>query len=119
MAHPRRPIERTLDDLRPLRITTGVNAYAEGSCLFEMGQTRVHCTASVSTKVPRWLADSGEGWVTAEYRMLPRSTHTRTRREGDRLKGRTSEIQRLIGRSLRAGVDLRRSALSRSRSTVT
>ncbi len=106
MARERRPPERTLDDLRPLAITTGVNAYAEGSCIFEMGHTRVHCTASVSTKVPRWLADSGEGWVTAEYRMLPRSTHTRTRREGDRLKGRTSEIQRLIGRSLRAGVDL-------------
>lgn len=107
MTTPRRPADRTLDGLRPVRITTGVNAYAEGSCVFEMGQTRVHCTASVSTQVPRWMADSGEGWVTAEYRMLPRSTHTRNRREGDRLRGRTSEIQRLIGRSLRAGVDLK------------
>ncbi len=106
MATERRPTGRPTDGLRPVRITTGVNAYAEGSCLFETGETKVHCTASVSTKVPRWMADSGEGWVTAEYRMLPRATHTRSRREGDRLKGRTSEIQRLIGRSLRAGVDL-------------
>ncbi len=106
MAPVRRPPGRTLDDLRPIEITPGVNRYAEGSCIFGMGHTRVLCTASVSEKVPRWMADSGRGWVTAEYRMLPRATHTRSRREGDRLKGRTSEIQRLIGRSLRAGVDL-------------
>ncbi len=106
MSQNRRPPGRELDALRPISIIPGVNAYAEGSCVFEMGETRVHCTASVSTRVPRWLQDSGEGWVTAEYRMLPRATHTRSNREGDRLKGRTSEIQRLIGRSLRAGIDL-------------
>lgn len=107
MAEPRRPVGRLPEGLRPISITAGVNAYAEGSCIIEMGQTRVHCTASVNTKVPRWMADSGEGWVTAEYRMLPRATHSRSRREGDRLGGRTSEIQRLIGRSLRAAVDLK------------
>ncbi len=106
MAPKRRPTGRSLSELRPIEITPGVNRYAEGSCIFSMGHTRVLCTASVGTKVPRWMADSGRGWVTAEYRMLPRATHTRSRREGDRLKGRTSEIQRLVGRSLRAGIDL-------------
>jgi len=91
---------------RPIDCETSVNRYAEGSCIFSMGQTRVHCTASVSDDVPRWRKESGAGWVTAEYRMLPRSTDTRTRREGDRLKGRTAEIQRLVGRSLRAAVNL-------------
>ena len=91
---------------RPMKCETGFNRYAEGSCVFSMGHTRVHCTASVSEDVPRWRKDSGAGWITAEYRMLPRSTNTRTNREGDRLKGRTAEIQRLIGRSLRAAVDL-------------
>ncbi len=97
---------RRADETRPVRIETHVNRYAEGSCIFSMGDTRVHCTASIEENVPRWLRDSGRGWVTAEYRMLPRATDTRTRREGDKLKGRTSEIQRLIGRSLRAAVDL-------------
>lgn len=97
---------RQVDETRPVTIETNVNRYAEGSCILAMGDTRVHCTASVEENVPRWLRDSGRGWVTAEYRMLPRATDTRTRREGDKLKGRTSEIQRLIGRSLRAAVDL-------------
>ncbi len=99
---------RAVDELRPLRFTLGVAPQAEGSCLVEVGQTRVWCTASVSEDVPRWRKDSGEGWVTAEYRMLPRATNTRTEREGRHdKKGRTSEIERLIGRSLRAVVDMK------------
>ena len=99
---------RTPDALRPLRFTLGVAPQAEGSCLVEVGNTRVWCTASVSEDVPRWRKESGEGWVTAEYRMLPRATNTRTEREGRQdKKGRTSEIERLIGRSLRAVVDLK------------
>lgn len=98
---------RRPDQLRPLRFTPGVNLHAEGSCLVEMGHTRVWCTASVTEDLPRWRRDSGKGWVTGEYRMLPRATHTRTEREGKLDKrGRTSEIERLIGRSLRAAVDL-------------
>src|SRR5438045_1335889 len=91
---------RRPDQLRPLRFTTGVNLHAEGSCLVEMGHTRVYCTATIEEKVPEWRRASGKGWVTAEYRMLPRATNTRTEREGkgDR-KGRTSEIERLIGRA--------------------
>lgn len=96
---------RSPDQLRPLSFTNNVNMHAEGSCIVEMGNTRVLCTASVSDELPRWRKDLGEGWVTAEYRMLPRSTHTRVRREGDHPSGRTAEIQRLIGRSLRAAVD--------------
>ncbi len=99
---------RAVDELRPLRFTLGVAPQAEGSCLVEVGHTRVWCTASVSEDVPRWRKDSGEGWVTAEYRMLPRATNTRTEREGRHdKKGRTSEIERLIGRSLRAVVDMK------------
>jgi ribonuclease PH len=99
---------RTPEALRPLRFTLGVAPQAEGSCLVEVGHTRVWCTASVSEDVPRWRKESGEGWVTAEYRMLPRATNTRTEREGRHdKKGRTSEIERLIGRSLRAVVDLK------------
>lgn len=98
---------RTADQLRPLRFTWPVNDYAEGSCIVEMGRTRVLCTASASDDLPRWRKETGEGWVTAEYRMLPRSTHTRVRREGEQPSGRTAEIQRLIGRSLRAAVDLK------------
>lgn len=96
---------RTPDDLRPVRFTTGAQAYAEGSVLIETGDTRVLCAVSVEDKVPRFLKGSGQGWITAEYGMLPRSTLTRSPRE-TRTRGRTHEIQRLIGRSLRAAVDL-------------
>jgi ribonuclease PH len=100
--------ERKADALRPVDIDTGFNRHAEGSALITFGQTRVHCTASVDEHVPPFLRNSGKGWVTAEYGMLPRSTHTRSGREAARGKqgGRTVEIQRLIGRSLRAIVDL-------------
>jgi ribonuclease PH len=100
---------RAADQLRPVRITRGFTIHAEGSVLIEFGQTRVLCTASVEDKVPPHKRGSGEGWVTAEYGMLPRATHTRGDREAARGKqsGRTQEIQRLIGRSLRAVFDLR------------
>lgn len=103
----RRPTERRPEDIRPLTIETGVNLFAEGSALIRMGNTHVLCTASVEEKVPDWLRGQGKGWVTAEYSMLPRSTHTRTRRDREKVSGRTQEIQRLIGRSLRAMVDLK------------
>jgi ribonuclease PH len=90
---------------RPTTFELGVNRYAPGSCIIQMGHTRVHCTASLTDELPRWRRSSGKGWVTAEYRMLPHATHDRGRREGSSLKGRTAEIQRLIGRSLRAAVD--------------
>jgi ribonuclease PH len=95
--------------LRPVSIETDVNRYAEGSCLFRAGETHVLCTASVESRAPGWLVGSGQGWVTAEYSMLPRATGSRVPREraGSRPAGRTHEIQRLIGRSLRAGVDRR------------
>lgn len=95
-------------ELRRVEITRGVNKHAEGSALIEMGDTRVLCMASVEDRVPPFLKDSGTGWVTAEYAMLPRSTHTRSARESKsgRIGGRTHEIQRLIGRSLRAVTDL-------------
>jgi ribonuclease PH len=101
---------RAPDALRPVRITRGYTRHAEGSVLIEVGDTRVLCTASVEEIVPPFLKGSGRGWVTAEYGMLPRSTHTRTRREAaeGRQSGRTQEIQRLIGRSLRAVTDLAR-----------
>lgn len=104
-----RPNDRALDQLRDITIETGVSPYAEGSCIIKCGNTHVLCTASVDPGVPRWLKGKGRGWVTAEYGMLPRSTHTRMRREAARggQGGRTMEIQRLIGRSLRAGVDLK------------
>src|SRR6476660_1395099 len=100
---------RSADQLRPVRITRGFTIHAEGSVLIEFGQTRVLCTASVEEKVPPHKRGSGEGWVTAEYGMLPRATHTRGDREAARGKqsGRTQEIQRLIGRSLRAVTDLK------------
>jgi ribonuclease PH len=103
-----RPDGRTPDALRPVRITRGFTRHAEGSVLVEFGDTRVLCTASVEDKVPGFLRGSGQGWLTAEYGMLPRATHTRGDREAARGKqsGRTQEIQRLIGRSLRAVVDL-------------
>jgi ribonuclease PH len=101
---------RPAHSLRPLRITRGFTKHAEGSVLIEFGDTRVLCTASVEERVPPHKKGSGEGWVTAEYGMLPRSTHTRSDREAARGKqsGRTQEIQRLIGRSLRAVFDLKR-----------
>jgi ribonuclease PH len=101
---------RAADQLRPVRITRGYTIHAEGSVLIEFGDTRVLCTASVEERVPPHKRGSGEGWVTAEYGMLPRSTHTRSDREAARGKqsGRTQEIQRLIGRSLRAVFDLAR-----------
>jgi len=101
--------ERAADQLRPVRITRGFTIHAEGSVLIEFGQTRVLCTASVEERVPPHKRGSGEGWVTAEYGMLPRATHTRSDREAARGKqsGRTQEIQRLIGRSMRAVFDLK------------
>jgi ribonuclease PH len=95
-------------DLRKCLIKRGINRYAEGSCLIAIGQTKVHCTATVDDQVPRWMMDSGQGWITGEYGMLPRSTKERSSREAatGRVGGRTHEIQRLIGRSLRAAADL-------------
>ena len=103
-----RPSGRTPDQLRQISLETGFSRHAEGSCLVKFGDTHVLCTASVDEKVPPWMRNSGKGWVTAEYGMLPRSTHTRTDREAarGRQSGRTQEIQRLIGRSLRAVVNL-------------
>lgn len=103
-----RPLNRALDELRPISLEAGVSRYAEGSCLAKFGETHVLCTASVDENVPRWMKGSGKGWVTAEYGMLPRATHTRNGREAARGKqgGRTVEIQRLIGRALRAAIDL-------------
>ncbi|MBL4854157.1 MAG: ribonuclease PH [Robiginitomaculum sp.] len=109
MSDNTRPNNRALDELRSISIETGVSPYAEGSCLIKCGNTHILCTASIDPGVPRWLKGRGKGWVTAEYGMLPRSTHTRMRREAARggQGGRTMEIQRLIGRSLRAGVDMK------------
>ena len=103
-----RPSGRAPDQLRPVSLEPGFSRHAEGSCLVKFGDTHVLCTASVDEKVPPWMRNSGKGWVTAEYGMLPRSTHTRMDREAARGKqsGRTQEIQRLIGRSLRAVVNL-------------
>ena len=99
---------RKRNELRPVRLTPGFVDYPEGSVLIEMGGTRVLCNATVEESVPRWRAGSGMGWVTGEYALLPRSTHQRTRRETRGLGGRTQEIRRLIGRSLRAAVALDR-----------
>ena len=100
---------RSNDEMRPLEIELGVNKHAEGSALIKFGDTHVICTASIENHVPRWMRGSNEGWITAEYGMLPRSTHERMNREAARGKqsGRTMEIQRLIGRSLRQAVDLK------------
>ncbi len=100
---------RKNDQIRPVKITTGYTKYAEGSVLFEQVQTKVICTASVEDKLPPFLKDSGRGWITAEYAMMPRATQTRSIRESARGKvgGRTHEIQRLIGRSLRTAVNLK------------
>ncbi|CAN7319554.1 ribonuclease PH [Brevundimonas sp. LjRoot202] len=104
-----RPSERSPEQLRAVTLETGINRYAEGSCLVTFGHTKVLVTASVEENVPGWMRGKGQGWVTAEYGMLPRATHTRGRREAASGKqtGRTQEIQRLIGRSLRAVVDLK------------
>ena len=103
-----RPSGRAPSDLRQIRITRGFTRHAEGSVLIEFGDTRVLCTASVEESVPPFLRGKGQGWLTAEYGMLPRATHTRSQREAAKGKqsGRTQEIQRLIGRSLRAVVDM-------------
>lgn len=113
-----RPSGRTTDTMRDVSIETNVTKHAEGSCLIKMGDTHVLCTASLEGRVPPWIKGSGLGWVTAEYGMLPRATTTRNRREATAGKqsGRTQEIQRLIGRSLRAGVD--RVALGERQITV-
>ena len=105
-----RPSGRAPDEMRPISIETGFTKHAEGSCLIGFGDTRVLVTASVEERLPPWLKGKGEGWVTAEYSMLPRATHTRGQREAAKGKqsGRTQEIQRLIGRSLRAVVDLKK-----------
>lgn len=97
---------RGAEDLRSVEIIPNVNLYAEGSCLIKCGNTKVLCTASVSSEVPAWLKGGNKGWITAEYSLLPRATQTRVNRETKGVGGRTAEIQRLIGRSLRASVDL-------------
>ncbi|MFV0360934.1 ribonuclease PH [Tropicimonas sp.] len=112
-----RPSGRKTSEMRPISIETGVSRHAEGSCLIRCGNTQVLCTASLEPRVPPFLKNSGLGWVTAEYGMLPRATHTRMQREAKKgQSGRTQEIQRLIGRALRAGVD--RVALGERQITV-
>lgn len=113
-----RPSNRAADALRPVTLERAVARYAEGSCLVSFGNTKVLCTASLEERAPPWLRGSGRGWVTAEYAMLPRATHERTRREVNSGKpsGRTQEIQRLIGRSLRAVTNL--SAITDKQITV-
>jgi ribonuclease PH len=101
-----RPDGRRPDELRPVRFNLNFVEYAEGSVLIELGRTRVLCNISLEERVPRWLAGTGQGWLTAEYALLPRSTYTRTPRETRGLGGRTQEIRRFIGRSLRAALDL-------------
>jgi len=103
-----RPDGRRPDELRPVRFILDYVDYPEGSVLVEWGRTRVLCNVTLQEGVPRWLAGSGQGWLTAEYALLPRSTHTRTPRENGLTGGRTQEIRRFIGRSLRAGLDLAR-----------
>ena len=105
-----RPSNRQFNEMREIKLKSQVSPYAEGSCMAKFGNTHVFCTASVDTKLPPWLRNSGKGWITAEYGMLPRSTHSRMDREVIKGKpsGRTQEIQRLIGRSLRSIVDLKK-----------
>ena len=112
---------RTFQELRPISFKIGVNIHAEGSCLVKFGNTQVLCTASIDEKTPHWLRNSGKGWVTAEYGMLPRSTNTRVDREAAKGKqsGRTQEIQRLIGRSLRSVVNLENLGERQIKLTVT
>ena len=103
----RQPLDRKNSDLRPISIETEVNRYAEGSALIKAGFTHVLCTASIEESVPGWMVGKGQGWVTAEYSMLPRATHTRSKRDREKVSGRTQEIQRLIGRALRGMVDMK------------
>lgn len=103
----RQPNNRAAHEIRPLSIQTGVTRYAEGSALIKAGHTHVLCTASIEESVPKWLERKGQGWITAEYSMLPRATHTRSKRDREKVSGRTQEIQRLIGRALRSMVDLK------------
>jgi len=111
-----RPSGRAFDRLRPVSLEIDISKYAEGSCMARFGDTHVLCTATVEQRVPGWIRDTGRGWVTAEYGMLPRATAERTDREAARGRqtGRTSEIQRLIGRSLRAVTNLKAIAELRS-----
>ena len=104
----KRPSNRNYNELRKIALEVNVSRYAEGSCMAKFGNTHVLCTASIENKLPPWLRNSGKGWITAEYGMLPRSTHSRIDREVTKGKpsGRTQEIQRLIGRSLRSTIDL-------------
>ena len=102
----KRPSKRAPDAMRAVTLERDFSRHAEGSCLVRFGDTHVLCTASLEERVPSWLRGKGQGWVTAEYAMLPRATHTRGRRDRNGASGRTQEIQRLIGRSLRAVVDL-------------
>ncbi len=113
-----RPSGRQLNEMRPISIETGVMKHAEGSCLIKMGNTHVLCSASLEERAPSFLRNTGQGWVTAEYGMLPRATHSRNRREAaaGKQSGRKQEIQRLIGRALRAGVD--RQALGERQITI-
>lgn len=104
----RLPSGRKSDQIRPIQFEIGFSRYAEGSVLIRTGDTHVLCTASVETTVPGWLTGKQRGWISAEYSMLPRSTHTRSKREREKISGRTQEIQRLIGRALRSMVDLRK-----------
>ena len=99
---------RTHDQMRTVEILPHFTKYAEGSCLIKMGETHVLCTASIDSSVPKWMQGSPEGWVSAEYGMLPRSTHTRIRRDKALTGGRSQEISRLIGRALRASIDLKK-----------
>ena len=103
-----RSYDRNAASTRPVKITPNINEYAEGSAMIEFGRTRVLCTATVEDTVAPWLKGKGQGWITAEYGMLPRSTHTRMKRERDKMSGRTHEIQRLVGRALRTVLDLKR-----------
>lgn len=105
-AEDNRRTDRSSEELRPTSIERGTAPHAEGSCLISTGMTQVLCTASVQSGVPDWRRGSGLGWVTAEYAMLPRATHSRSNRERGKIGGRTQEIQRLIGRALRASIDL-------------
>lgn len=101
-----RPSGRKINELRKIVIETNVNKYAEGSCLISCGDTKVICTATVEEKVPQFMRNSGKGWVTAEYNMLPRATEQRVVRDKDKVNSRSTELQRLVGRSLRASIDL-------------
>ncbi len=107
MSSSPRSFGRSPADIRPLSFEVGFTRYAEGSVLVKAGNTHVLCTATIEEGVPSWLKGKGQGWITSEYAMLPRATHTRTRRDREKVSGRTQEIQRLIGRALRSSVDLK------------